>query len=104
MYGEVGCLIRYFQKQLFKNSSFYHANQMDTEEQITNVFCAYARILIYYEYFSDVVSLDNTHCNWVLLTLTISSVYSKGSLGKSFSYGSIQNGASFSSGDQCGRV
>ncbi|XP_073304167.1 protein FAR1-RELATED SEQUENCE 5-like [Primulina huaijiensis] len=38
VYGEVGCLMRYFQQQLSKNPSFYHANQIDVEEQITNVF------------------------------------------------------------------
>ncbi|XP_075494732.1 protein FAR1-RELATED SEQUENCE 5-like [Primulina tabacum] len=61
-YGEVGCLMRYFQQQLSKNPSFYHANQMDVEEQITNVFWADARLLIDYEYFGDVVSLDTTYC------------------------------------------
>ncbi|XP_073045600.1 protein FAR1-RELATED SEQUENCE 5-like [Primulina eburnea] len=63
VYGEVGCLMRYFQQQLSKNPSFYHANQMDVEEQITNVFWADARMLIDYEYFGDVVSLDTTYCN-----------------------------------------
>ncbi|XP_073027865.1 protein FAR1-RELATED SEQUENCE 5-like isoform X2 [Primulina eburnea] len=62
VYGEVGCLMRYFQQQLSKNPSFYHANQMDVEEQITNVFWADARMLIDYEYFGDVVSLDTTYC------------------------------------------
>ncbi|XP_073025218.1 protein FAR1-RELATED SEQUENCE 5-like [Primulina eburnea] len=62
VYGEVGCLMRYFQQQLSKNPSFYHANQMDVEEQITNVFWYDARMLIDYEYFGDVVSLDTTYC------------------------------------------
>ncbi|XP_075478992.1 protein FAR1-RELATED SEQUENCE 5-like [Primulina tabacum] len=62
VYGEVGCLMRYFQQQLSKNPSFYHANQMDVEEQITNVFWADARMLIDYEYFGDVVSVDTTYC------------------------------------------
>ncbi|XP_073129199.1 protein FAR1-RELATED SEQUENCE 5-like [Henckelia pumila] len=62
VYGEVGCLMRYFQQQLSKNPSFYHANQMDVEEQVTNVFWADARMLIDYEYFGDVVSLDTTYC------------------------------------------
>ncbi|XP_047953503.1 protein FAR1-RELATED SEQUENCE 5-like [Salvia hispanica] len=61
VYGEVGCLMRYFQDQLSKNPSFYHVNQMDMEEQITNVFWADARMLIDYEYFGDVVSLDTTY-------------------------------------------
>ncbi|KAL8528923.1 hypothetical protein ACS0TY_006407 [Phlomoides rotata] len=62
VYGEAGCLMRYFQNQLSKNPSFYHANQMDMEEQVTNVFWADARMLIDYEYFGDVVSLDTTYC------------------------------------------
>ncbi|XP_057771200.1 protein FAR1-RELATED SEQUENCE 5-like [Salvia miltiorrhiza] len=62
VYGEAGCLMRYFQQKLSENPSFYHANQMDMEEQITNVFWADARMLIDYEYFGDVVSLDTTYC------------------------------------------
>ncbi|XP_075516504.1 protein FAR1-RELATED SEQUENCE 5-like [Primulina tabacum] len=62
IYGKVGCLMRYFQQQLSKNPSFYHANQIDVEEQITNVFWADERMLIDYEYFGDVVSLDTTYC------------------------------------------
>ncbi|KAG6437731.1 hypothetical protein SASPL_102657 [Salvia splendens] len=61
-YGEAGCLMRYFQDQLSKNPSFYHASQMDMDEQITNVFWVDARMLIDYEYFGDVVSLDTTYC------------------------------------------
>ncbi|XP_075483768.1 protein FAR1-RELATED SEQUENCE 5-like [Primulina tabacum] len=62
IYGEVGCLMRYFQQQLSKNPSFYHANQMDVEEHIINIFWADARMLIDYEYFGGVVSLDTTYC------------------------------------------
>jgi len=61
-YGEVGCLLQYFQRQLLDNPSFFHAYQMDNEEQITNVFWADARMIIDYEYFGDVVSLDTTYC------------------------------------------
>ncbi|PNX80467.1 hypothetical protein L195_g036468, partial [Trifolium pratense] len=42
--------------------SFYHAYQMDVEDQITNVFWADARMLFDYGYFGDVVSLDSTYC------------------------------------------
>lgn len=35
---------------------------MDVEEQITNVFWVDARMLIDFEYFGDVVSLDTTYC------------------------------------------
>ncbi|XP_042056347.1 protein FAR1-RELATED SEQUENCE 5-like [Salvia splendens] len=62
VYGEVGCLLKYFQDKLSKNPSFYHANQMDMEEHITNVFWADVRILTDYEYFGDVMSLDTTYC------------------------------------------
>lgn len=37
-YGEVECLSQYFQLQLLENAFFFHACQMDIEEQITNVF------------------------------------------------------------------
>ncbi|XP_075504354.1 protein FAR1-RELATED SEQUENCE 5-like [Primulina tabacum] len=37
-------------------------SMMDVEEQITNIFWADARMLIEYEYFGDVVSLDTTYC------------------------------------------
>ncbi|KAH6776053.1 hypothetical protein C2S52_013614 [Perilla frutescens var. hirtella] len=57
VYSEVGCLMRYFQQQVSKNPSFYHAYQMYMEEQITNVFWVDAKMLIDYEYFGDAVSL-----------------------------------------------
>ncbi|MCH83980.1 protein FAR1-RELATED SEQUENCE 5-like, partial [Trifolium medium] len=47
---------------MVKNPTFYHALQMDAEEQITNIFWADARMLIDYGYFGDVVSLDSTYC------------------------------------------
>jgi zinc finger SWIM domain-containing protein 3 len=37
-YGEAGYLLQYFQQQLKDNPSFFHAYQMDSEEQITNIF------------------------------------------------------------------
>ncbi|XP_054785949.1 protein FAR1-RELATED SEQUENCE 5-like [Prosopis cineraria] len=60
-YGEAGCIFRYFEEQLVKNSSFFHAHQMDLEEQVTNVFWADARMLIDYAYFGEVISLDTTY-------------------------------------------
>ena len=62
VYGEVGCLLQYFQQQLLENPSFFHAYQMDTDEQITNVFWADAKMVLDYGYFGDVVSLDTTYC------------------------------------------
>ncbi|XP_027341767.1 protein FAR1-RELATED SEQUENCE 5-like [Abrus precatorius] len=44
VYGEVGCRMQYFQQQLLDNPSFFHAYQMDAEEQITNVFWAVAKM------------------------------------------------------------
>lgn len=34
---------------------------MDVEEQITNIFWCHANIVLDYEYFGDVVSLDTTY-------------------------------------------
>ncbi|XP_045791852.1 protein FAR1-RELATED SEQUENCE 5-like [Trifolium pratense] len=62
LFGEVGSLMEYFQKQHLENPSFYHAYQMDCEEQITNVFWTDARMISDYGYFGDVVSLDTTYC------------------------------------------
>ena len=61
-YGEAGCLLQYFQQQLIDNSSFFHAYQIDSEEQITNVFWTDARMLFDYQCFGDVISLDTTYC------------------------------------------
>lgn len=62
VYGEAGCLLQYFQRQLLENPSFFHAYQMDMEEQITNVFWCDAKMVLDYGYFGDVVSLDTTYC------------------------------------------
>jgi len=35
---------------------------MDLEEQMTNIFWVDARILFYYQWFGDVISLDTTYC------------------------------------------
>ena len=61
-YGEAGILLQYFQQQLIDNPSFFHACQMDLEEQITNIFWADARMLFDYHCFGDVISLDTTYC------------------------------------------
>lgn len=61
MYGEVGYLLYYFQRQLLENMSFFHAYQMDMDEQITNVFWADAKMVMDYGYFGEVVSLDTTY-------------------------------------------
>ncbi|KAI4297659.1 hypothetical protein L6164_037541 [Bauhinia variegata] len=62
VYGEAGSLLEYFQHQLLEHPSFYHTYQMDFEEKMTNVFWANAKMILDYEYFGDVVSLDTTYC------------------------------------------
>ncbi|KAF7806718.1 protein FAR1-RELATED SEQUENCE 5-like [Senna tora] len=61
-YGEAGCLLGHFQDQFSANPSFFHAYQMDLDEKITNIFWADARMLLDYDYFGDVVSLDTAYC------------------------------------------
>ena len=61
-YGEIGCLMEYFQTQSLENPSFYHAYQMDCDELVTNVFWADAKMILDYGYFGEVVSLDRTYC------------------------------------------
>ncbi|XP_061344513.1 protein FAR1-RELATED SEQUENCE 5-like [Gastrolobium bilobum] len=62
-YGEAGSLLQYFQQESIENPSFYHTVQLDIEEQITNIFWADARMIMDYEYFGDVVTLDTTYSN-----------------------------------------
>ncbi|XP_027173408.1 protein FAR1-RELATED SEQUENCE 7-like isoform X2 [Coffea eugenioides] len=59
-FGEAGTIFRYFQQQLLENPSFYFAVQLDSEEQLTNVFWADARMTIDYKYFGEVVTFDTT--------------------------------------------
>ncbi|KAF7812624.1 protein FAR1-RELATED SEQUENCE 5-like [Senna tora] len=61
-YGEAGCLLRYFEDQQSKNPAYFQTYLMDSEEQITNIFWAVARMRLDYGYFGDVVSLDTTYC------------------------------------------
>ncbi|XP_071700220.1 protein FAR1-RELATED SEQUENCE 5-like [Rutidosis leptorrhynchoides] len=60
-YGEAGTLLRYFQQQSLENPSFFYATQLDSEEQITNIFWADARMIMDYSYFGDVVTFDTTY-------------------------------------------
>ncbi|PNX99811.1 FAR1-related protein [Trifolium pratense] len=62
VHGDLGSLMQYFQRQMLDNPSFYHAYQMDCDEQITNIFWADAKMILDYGYFGDVVSLDTTYC------------------------------------------
>lgn len=59
-YGEAGAILSYFKKQITKNPSFVYDLQMDSEEQITNIFWADAKMIIDYDQFGDVVTFDTT--------------------------------------------
>ncbi|GLT55391.1 hypothetical protein SLA2020_285180 [Shorea laevis] len=59
-YDEAGGLLKYFQDQIAKNPSFQYAVQLDSEEQITNIFWVDARMIIDYAYFGDVMTFDTT--------------------------------------------
>jgi hypothetical protein len=58
-YGE-GSILHYFQTKVAENPSFYYADQLDSEEQITNTFWADAKMLIDYAHFGDVITFDTT--------------------------------------------
>ncbi|KAK8916683.1 Protein FAR1-RELATED SEQUENCE 5 [Platanthera zijinensis] len=61
LYGEASSLERYFSKKLKDNPSYYYAIQLDTEEHITNIFWADARMIIDYNIFGDVLTFDTTY-------------------------------------------
>ena len=58
IYGEAGCLLKYFKEQLTKNPPFQYVVQLDNEEQITYIFWVDARMIIDYSYFGDVMTFD----------------------------------------------
>jgi zinc finger SWIM domain-containing protein 3 len=60
-YGEAGGLLKYFQQQVIDNPSFHYAIQLDSEEQITNIFWVDAKMLIDYALFGDVITFDTTY-------------------------------------------
>ncbi|KAK9684739.1 hypothetical protein RND81_10G228600 [Saponaria officinalis] len=60
MYGEAGSLLKYFHLQTVENPSFQYSIQLDSEEQITNIFWADAKMLIDYALFGDVFAFDTT--------------------------------------------
>ena len=61
MYGEAGSVLLYFQQQVINNPSYFHAIQLDNEEQITNIFWADAKMIIDYVSFGDVITFDTTY-------------------------------------------
>ncbi|XP_062185944.1 protein FAR1-RELATED SEQUENCE 5-like [Phragmites australis] len=60
LYGEAGCLLKYFQDKVVENPSFQYAMQMDCEEQIVNIFWADAKMIIDYAHFGDVITFNTT--------------------------------------------
>jgi zinc finger SWIM domain-containing protein 3 len=59
-YGQAGSMLMYFQDKIANNPSFQYALQMDSEEQIANIFWVDANMIIDYAHFGDVVSFDTT--------------------------------------------
>ncbi|KAK8916537.1 Protein FAR1-RELATED SEQUENCE 5 [Platanthera zijinensis] len=61
MYGEASSIERYFSRHLKENPSYYYAIQLDSKEQITNIFWADARMILDYSHFGDVITFDTTY-------------------------------------------
>jgi zinc finger SWIM domain-containing protein 3 len=59
-YGQAESMLMYFQDKIANNPSFQYALQMDSEEQIANIFWVDANMIIDYAHFGDVVSFDTT--------------------------------------------
>ena len=59
-YGELGNILKYFEKQKTKNLSFDYSLQLDEEEMVTNIFWVDDRMKVDYEVFGDVVVFDTT--------------------------------------------
>jgi hypothetical protein len=60
IYGEARSMLKYFQDRIVDNPSFKFALQWNCEEQITNIFCTDAKMIIDYAIFDDVVTFDTT--------------------------------------------
>ncbi|XP_004309765.1 PREDICTED: protein FAR1-RELATED SEQUENCE 5-like [Fragaria vesca subsp. vesca] len=60
-FGEASYLMEYFSKQMLENPSFFYEKQLDSEDQITNIFWADAKMIMDYGIFGDVVSFDTTY-------------------------------------------
>ncbi|KAK2641791.1 hypothetical protein Ddye_023554 [Dipteronia dyeriana] len=59
--GEAGCLLKYFSDKTLKNPSFFYVVQLDSEEQITNIFWIDTRMIMDYGHFGAIVSFDTTY-------------------------------------------
>ncbi|XP_028093885.1 protein FAR1-RELATED SEQUENCE 5-like [Camellia sinensis] len=60
-YGEAGSILQYFREKTLENPSFFYSVQLDSEEQITNIFWADAQMIMDYGQFGDVVTFDTTY-------------------------------------------
>jgi hypothetical protein len=59
-YGQAGSMLMYFQNKIADNPSFQYALQMDSEEQIANIFWVDAKMITDFAHFGDVISFDTT--------------------------------------------
>ncbi|XP_043705447.1 protein FAR-RED IMPAIRED RESPONSE 1-like [Telopea speciosissima] len=62
IHGEASSLLQYFTEQSRLNPFFSYAVQLDTNEHVTNIFWADARMIIDYALFDNVVTFDTTFC------------------------------------------
>ncbi|GKV43297.1 hypothetical protein SLEP1_g50608 [Rubroshorea leprosula] len=58
--GEAGRLLSYFQRQHFRNPSFFYAVQLDVNDKVSNIFWADDNMVVDYDHFGDVVCLDTS--------------------------------------------
>lgn len=58
---EIEKIRHYFQSKQSKNPSFFYAFQLDSENQITNIFWADAKMIVDYSDFGDVVCFDTSY-------------------------------------------
>lgn len=56
--GEIEKMKQHFQSKQSKNPSFFYAFQLDSDDQITNIFWADAKMVVDYGDFGDVVCFD----------------------------------------------
>jgi hypothetical protein len=59
-YSQARSMLKYFHDKIAENPSFQYALQMDCDEQITNIFCADAKMIFDYAHFGDVITFDTT--------------------------------------------
>ena len=59
-YGELGCIMNYFEQKKLEWPSFYHSEQRDVDEMTTNIFWCDSKIQTDYDVFGDVIAFDST--------------------------------------------